>query len=470
MIPRWRRDHTVFMGTGGPVEDATWLFRLRMAELKRVSAERVSDPQPWTRFFGRMFDYGVWGVLLLGLLGLLRWAGPDAAQFANVLGHPLLAPILITASWIPVEALLLAQIQTTPGRWLMSVYLHYQVSNPYAPEELRFTFAAALRRARDVWWSGCGGGLPLFSMVTVARANEHILRSGETRWDSQRDCLVTHGPVGTLCLVSLAIGLAACALAFSAWWLEPAQSIGASVQQVISATGDRFAARRDTMPAPVQAPPSRIARVDDVATPPPAPPISTPAAPDAPSTLPAAETATKGSAATESSARGAATKASALPAAAAAAAKSGGSAPPVKPVPAAASSTPSRQIAVPVAPGSDGADTASKSGAPELANASAPTSLELRDKRIAKYAQKAKVQQANGDFAGLERTCRRWTDEDWRDPRAFYCLGLGLQGIGRHREAIATFNKAGELLPRDDPLAMLIADAVLRSFRAESAK
>jgi len=168
MIPRWRRDHTVFMGTGGPVEDATWLFRLRMAELKRVSAERVSDPQPWTRFFGRMFDYGVWGVLLLGLLGLLRWAGPDAAQFANVLGHPLLAPILITASWIPVEALLLAQIQTTPGRWLMSVYLHYQVSNPYAPEELRFTFAAALRRARDVWWSGCGGGLPLFSVVTVS--------------------------------------------------------------------------------------------------------------------------------------------------------------------------------------------------------------------------------------------------------------------------------------------------------------
>src|SRR6185295_17201970 len=74
MIPRWRRDRTVFMGTGGPVEDATWLFRLRMAELKRVSAERVSDPQPLMRLFARLFDYGVWGVLLLGLLGLLQLA------------------------------------------------------------------------------------------------------------------------------------------------------------------------------------------------------------------------------------------------------------------------------------------------------------------------------------------------------------------------------------------------------------
>ena len=119
MIPRWRRDRTVFMGTGGPVEDATWLFRLRMAELKRVSAERVSDPQPLIRFFARMFDYSAWGILLLGLCALLEDTGPIGAQLALVLSHPLIAPVIVTASWMPVEALLLKQAQTTPGRWLL---------------------------------------------------------------------------------------------------------------------------------------------------------------------------------------------------------------------------------------------------------------------------------------------------------------------------------------------------------------
>jgi hypothetical protein len=97
-----------------------------------------------------------------------------------------------------------------------------------------------------------------------------------------------------------------------------------------------------------------------------------------------------------------------------------------------------------------------------------PSPLELRERRVAVYMQQARAQQARGDFAGLTRTCQRWADEDWRNPRAFYCAGLGLQGTGRHKEAIAMFNRAGSLLPNDDPLKIAIGDAVLKSFRAES--
>jgi hypothetical protein len=107
---------------------------------------------------------------------------------------------------------------------------------------------------------------------------------------------------------------------------------------------------------------------------------------------------------------------------------------------------------------------------PPVANRAEPalSPIELRDRRVAVYMRQAQRQQATGDFAGLARTCQRWADEDWRNPRAFYCTGLGLQGIGQHKEAIAMFNKAGALLPRDDPLKTLIGDAVLRSFRAQS--
>ena len=93
--------------------------------------------------------------------------------------------------------------------------------------------------------------------------------------------------------------------------------------------------------------------------------------------------------------------------------------------------------------------------------------MELRNLRVSGYLRQAQRQQAAGDYPGLARTCQRWADEDWRNPRAFYCAGIGLQGLGQHKQAIAMFNRAGALVPKDDPLKSQIADAVLKSFRAE---
>lgn len=438
MIPRWRRDRTVFMGTGGPVEDATWLFRLRMAELKRVSAERVSDPQPFMRLFARVFDYGIWGLVLFGLLGLVQRLGPAAAQFAEVVAHPLLAPVIITASWMPIEALLLAQAQTTPGRWLLCVYLHYQVSNPYAPEELRFTFDAAIGRALDVWWRGCAAGLPILSMLHVARAREHIARSGETPWDSERDCLVTHGPVGTLSLVSLGIGMSACALAFSAWWVAPVEKLAASAQRT-AATALQSSSGEQSPAAASTAQP-RIARVDGLAG------TAAPDMPAASQNVDATATPPKG-------------EQSEPPAIASPKGQGGRAA-------SSSAASSSRVRTVPVTPSGTVAEAAG--GATSPGSESKPSPLEQRERRVAVYMQQARAQQARGDFAALARTCERWADEDWRNPRAFYCAGIGLQGTGRHKEAIAMFNRAGSLLPNDDPLKIAIGDAVVKSFRAES--
>ena len=438
MIPRWRRDRTLFMGTGAPVENATWLFRLRMAELKRVSAERVSDPQPGIRLFARLFDYALWTMFVFAGLGLLAWGGalPNALDW--LLTHPLVAPIWIAASWIPIEALLLTHAQTTPGRWLLCVYLQPQVSNPYAPEEQRFTFGPAIRRAADVWWRGCGGGLPVVALVAIARAREHVNRSGETRWDSQRDCLVTHGPVGNLSFVTLALGLAGALLVLSGAWKEPVDAaVERGRQSSASAIQAWQSARAPSAdPAGLNAP-SRVSRVDDMAG-------SVPAAtPDA-----AAIEAPRGKAKTPDS-------------------------PPKGPSVAPSTSASTNQPASAPAPASPSksaivAPNAQSAPAAPTPEATGPTSLELRDRRVANYQRQAQRQQSAGDFAGMARTCERWADEDWRNPQAYYCAGLGLQGAGRHKEAIAMFNRAGALVPRDDPLKALIADAVVRSFRAQT--
>ena len=447
MIPRWRRDRTVFMGTGAPAEDATWLFRLRMAELKRVSAERVSDPQPAVRLCARLFDYGLWTMAMFAMLSLLAMSGALSVAMEQLFSHPLLAPVWITATWIPVEGLLLTHAQTTPGRWLLCVYLQPQVSNPYAPEEQRFSFQAASRRAADVWWRGCGAGLPIVALVAISRAREHVKRSGETRWDSERDCLVTHGPVGNLSFVSVSLGLAACMLVVAARWKEPVQATSERWHQRWTAmtTESEPAGATGASSASAGAR-SRVSRIDDMAAPAAAAGRSTPTLSEAKAPEP-------------------------LP-------KSAPAAEPLRPAPAPEPSRPAptpeppARVANAPAPTSKSTpalpDSSGGSSAAAPAEAAKPTSLELRDRRVAVYQRQAQRQQATGDFAGMARTCQRWADEDWRNPNAYYCAGIALQGTGRHKEAIAMFNKAGALVPRDDPLKALIGDAVLRSFRAQT--
>jgi tetratricopeptide (TPR) repeat protein len=137
------------------------------------------------------------------------------------------------------------------------------------------------------------------------------------------------------------------------------------------------------------------------------------------------------------------------------------------PASAAKSARGAQTAAIPEVPKKDAAgNSAALAAAPGSAEALSP--LEQREQRAQTYARQAQRQQAAGDFAGLARTCEKWADDDWRNPRAYYCAGLGLQGIGQHKKAIAMFNRAGELLQKGDPLKTLIADAVLKSFRAES--
>src|SRR5437763_16679027 len=103
------------------------------------------------------------------------------------IGHPLLAPILITASWVPVEALLIAALQQTPGKWLFGVYLQFSISDAYARRDVRAQLQRALRRAFRVWWQELACGFPIVAPVLIAVAYENIAQNGETDWDFAED-------------------------------------------------------------------------------------------------------------------------------------------------------------------------------------------------------------------------------------------------------------------------------------------
>lgn len=235
-ILNWRREKSVFLGTNQPQEDASWIFQLRMAELERAKAGRTSEPRPWSRLGARLFDYAIWGLVLALLLSELRGLGliPDLVAFW--LGHPLVAPMVITATWVPVEALLVASVQTTPGKWLFGCYLQFSISDAYAPRDPQAQLWRGLRRSFRVWWEGLGCGFPLLSPVLIAVAYEKLTHQGETDWDFAQDCLVTHSPPGVLNAVTGVCGLAAMLWLYGVAWHQPmAESIAWARRSVAQA-------------------------------------------------------------------------------------------------------------------------------------------------------------------------------------------------------------------------------------------
>ena len=220
-ILNWRREKSVFLGTDAPQEDASWIFQLRMAELERAKAGRTSEPRTWNRLAARLFDYAIWGLVLALLLSELHGAGVVGDQVAFWIGHPLVAPMLITASWVPIEALLIASLQQTPGKWLFGVYLQFSISDAYARRDVRAQLQRALRRAFRVWWEGIACGFPLVAPILIAVAYETVVQNGETDWDFAEDCLVTHSPPGVLNTVTGVVGLAAMLWLYGVAWHEP---------------------------------------------------------------------------------------------------------------------------------------------------------------------------------------------------------------------------------------------------------
>ena len=234
-ILNWRREKSVFLGTDAPAEDASWIFQLRMAELERAKAGRTSEPRPWNRLAARLFDYAIWGLVLALLLSTLHGADLVSDDTAFWIGHPLFAPMLITASWIPIEALLIASLQQTPGKWLFGVYLQFSISDAYAKRDVRAQLRRALRRAFRVWWEGVACGFPLLAPILIAVAYEKVAQNGETDWDFAEDCLVTHSPPGALNMMTGVVGLAAMLWLYGVAWHEPmAESITATKNAIVS--------------------------------------------------------------------------------------------------------------------------------------------------------------------------------------------------------------------------------------------
>ena len=124
--------------------------------LPEVSGFQESVPQeihPWRRFFARWLDYLLWGAIFeLFYLVILRIrpVPKDSMDFLVNMG------ILLT--FVPVEALLISILGTTPGKFAMGIRVE-------SIQGRKLSYAEALYRSLMVYTAGCGLGIPLVQLI-----------------------------------------------------------------------------------------------------------------------------------------------------------------------------------------------------------------------------------------------------------------------------------------------------------------
>ena len=151
----------------------------------------VSQVRPWVRYWARMFDLSLFG-LVAGLLIAIF----DPRAFC-VTGFGF-------ASYLANDS----AFRLGPGKALFRTRL-------VLGESRSIPYSMALSRSFKVWWRGLAAGFPVIILLTLTHAETDLTNDSITSWDREGGFVVTHEKIGvprlvvaTICL-GLSLGLAA---------------------------------------------------------------------------------------------------------------------------------------------------------------------------------------------------------------------------------------------------------------------
>jgi len=102
-------------------------------------------------------------------------------------------PALITfaaiPSWMFLEAASLSRFGTTPGKYVLNIWV-------WGPGERKLQYVEALNRSASVWFRGIAMGFWLVSLFTMWVSFQRLTKSGYTAWDAKGPWLVEHRRLG----------------------------------------------------------------------------------------------------------------------------------------------------------------------------------------------------------------------------------------------------------------------------------
>ncbi|MFZ2395317.1 MAG: RDD family protein [Smithella sp.] len=170
---------------------------------------------PWRRYFARWVDYITGGLLAYFLFyvvcGLLvNILFPDKIEvITKILENPIIASIIISVLWMPIEAALLSTVGNTPGKWLFGISVRTTSGQI-------LSFSQALDRSFRVLISGEAICIPVVLVIPEIFAYRRLTKTGTTLWDTAIDCTVTHKTwsvartiacIGTFVFILILMGL-----------------------------------------------------------------------------------------------------------------------------------------------------------------------------------------------------------------------------------------------------------------------
>jgi hypothetical protein len=152
--------------------------------------EKPEVANPWIRWFARLFDYSLFFFCLDLIRSTIHPALPRFESFIP----------LEFFLWIPLEALFLWALKTTPGKWWFRTTLRQ------GPRE-RLDYLTALHRAFLVWVRGIGFGIPVINGLCMLVAYNRLQTFKMTTWDRDEHTQIHHYPLSRLRL-GLGAGIA----------------------------------------------------------------------------------------------------------------------------------------------------------------------------------------------------------------------------------------------------------------------
>lgn len=156
-------------------------------------------PHPGRRLIAWLVDLFCFAFILGPALAILA---PNAMTQAN----PVAMNVLLFALLVPLQALALGGLGSTPGKRLMRIRVTHADGS-------RLGFGTAMERSVQVWLRGLGLGLPFVSIATMLMSYFRLSSRGRTSWDERLDLRVTHGEMsaprwaGVALLLAVVVGM-----------------------------------------------------------------------------------------------------------------------------------------------------------------------------------------------------------------------------------------------------------------------
>lgn len=164
-----------------------------------------TSPHPWRRYFARILDNLLWGLIVSFTVGFtLAVVDPRLAeQFTGIFDVPggrMLDIILTQIFAIVPNALLIGFTGGNLGKWLFGICVLDEDGRPIG-------VARAFKREIKVYVFGLGLAIPIVSLITLIVSFQTVRKEGIASWDRDMGLTVVHRKSGAAQHVGFAVGL-----------------------------------------------------------------------------------------------------------------------------------------------------------------------------------------------------------------------------------------------------------------------